>query len=229
MSQEKKAPPDWERIEADYRAGVLSLREIAASQGVTEGAIRKRAKRDDWARDLAGKVRAKADELVRRELVRSAVRTGSDAYSEKEIVAANGEAVAAIEIGQRKDIGRARTLAMSLLAELEHETDNFELFEELGEILRSEDDRGQDKRNDIYQKVISSAGRIDSMKKLADTLKTLVGLQREAYGLVAAQKLEVTGKNGGPIETRTAQEMTDDELAAYIGASGARTMDSPQS
>jgi hypothetical protein len=182
MAQEKKPAPDWERIEADYRAGVLSIREIASAHGITEGAIRKRAKRDEWARDLAGKVQAKAAELVRKELVRSSVRTES-AYSEKEIVAINSEAVAGVQITQRKDIGRARTLAMSLLAELETETDNLALFQELGEILRSEDDKGSDKRNDLYQKVISSAGRVDSMKKLADTLKTLIGLEREAYGL----------------------------------------------
>jgi hypothetical protein len=40
---------------------------------------------------------------------------------------------------------------------------------------------------------------------------------------------EMTGRDGAPlIPTKSAQEMTDDELAAYIGASGARTMDSPQ-
>lgn len=40
---------------------------------------------------------------------------------------------------------------------------------------------------------------------------------------------EMTGKNGAPlIPTKSAQEMTDDELAAYIGASGARAMDPPQ-
>lgn len=41
---------------------------------------------------------------------------------------------------------------------------------------------------------------------------------------------EMTGKNGAPlIPTKSAQEMTDDELAAYIGAGGARALDSPQS
>jgi hypothetical protein len=33
MAQPKKAAPDWERIEADYRAGLLSVREIAAASG----------------------------------------------------------------------------------------------------------------------------------------------------------------------------------------------------
>lgn len=46
-----KIAPDWERIEIDYRAGLLSLREMAAKHGpLTEGAIRKRAKRDGWER-----------------------------------------------------------------------------------------------------------------------------------------------------------------------------------
>ena len=44
---------DWERIELDYRAGIKTLRQIAGENGITEGAIRKRAKRDDWDRDLS--------------------------------------------------------------------------------------------------------------------------------------------------------------------------------
>lgn len=37
--------PDWEAIETAYRAGVMSLREIASQHGISEGAISKRAKR----------------------------------------------------------------------------------------------------------------------------------------------------------------------------------------
>jgi hypothetical protein len=52
--------PDWDRIELDYRAGIKTLREIADEQGITHGAINKRAKRDGWVRDLSAKIRAKA-------------------------------------------------------------------------------------------------------------------------------------------------------------------------
>ena len=48
MAQEKKAAPDWERIEADYRAGLLSVREIATAQGISHTAVQKRAKADGW-------------------------------------------------------------------------------------------------------------------------------------------------------------------------------------
>lgn len=51
------AKPDWEAIESAYRAGALSLREIGAQYGVTEGAIRKRAKKLDWVRKGGTQVR----------------------------------------------------------------------------------------------------------------------------------------------------------------------------
>ncbi|HEX8610152.1 MAG TPA: hypothetical protein VF800_02595 [Telluria sp.] len=187
MAQTDKATPDWERIESDYRAGLLSVREIAAPQGITEGAVRKRAKRDAWTRDLAAKIKSKSDDLVRKEAVRNAVRierADTDAF----VVEANAEAIAAVRISHRGDIARFRRLARSLLREIEIETESLDLFEELGELLRSEDDKGQDKRNDIYRKVITGASRVDSMKKLAETLKTLIGLEREAYNIGEVMK-----------------------------------------
>lgn len=51
------AKPDWEAIESAYRAGALSLREIGAQYGVTEGAIRKRAKKLEWVRKGGTQVR----------------------------------------------------------------------------------------------------------------------------------------------------------------------------
>lgn len=58
---------DWEAIEREYRAGSISVRAIADKHGITEGAIRKKAKAESWKRALAEKVRT----LVREKLVRS--------------------------------------------------------------------------------------------------------------------------------------------------------------
>ncbi|MBR8654208.1 hypothetical protein KDH83_12980 [Achromobacter sp. Marseille-Q0513] len=195
MAQTEKRAPDWERIEADYRAGLLSVREIASAQAVSHTAIQKRAKAQGWERDLSAKIKAKADALVAKREVASQVATEA-ALSERVVVGSNAEVIASVRLAHRSDIRRARALCMNLLEELEAETGDIDLFRELGELLRAEDDKGQDKRNDVYQKVISSAGRIDSMKKLAETLKNLVGIEREAYGIAEPAKLELSNPDG---------------------------------
>lgn len=185
MSDEQDKPaPDWERIEEDYRAGVMSLREIASPYKVTEGAIRKRAKRDGWERDLEAKIHARADALVRKAEVRTAVRADR-APTDRQIIEANAERIAQVKGEHRADINRTRTLALNLLRELEIETGDPELFERLGEIMESPDDKGQDKLNEAYRKAISLPGRIGSMKSLAETMRIAVSMERESYGLDA--------------------------------------------
>lgn len=195
MAEKKQI--DWEAVEIQYRAGIRSLKDIGAEFGVSDAGILKRAKRDGWERNLKAKILAKAEAKVSAAMVSGEVSARTK-LAEAEVIESNSTTIATVQLTQRKDIARSRKLAMALLEELELESGGIELFQELGEMLRAPDDRGNDKRNDLYMKVISSAGRVDSMKKLADTLKTLVGLEREAYGIAEAQKLEVTGAGGDP-------------------------------
>lgn len=188
---EKKVAPDWERIEIEYRAGVQSIRQIAQAFGVSDGAIRKRAKIQEWTRDLNGKIHAKAEAIVRTQVVRTEV-LNSPKYKaiEKETIDANANLIASIQINQRKDIQRARSLCMGLFDELNHMVgiDSANLLSEFGEVMRKEDDKGQDKLNDLYMKIIQLPNRVKSMKDLSDTLKTLVGLEVQAYGLDKKQE-----------------------------------------
>ena len=68
---------DWDRIEVDYRAGLLSMREIADQQGVSHTAINKRARAGAWDRDLSAKIHAKAEVLVSRRQVSTRVSTAA--------------------------------------------------------------------------------------------------------------------------------------------------------
>lgn len=187
---------NWERIELDYRIGIKTLRQIADECGVTEGAIRKRAKQQDWTRDLSEKIKAKAESLVRKDAVRKPVRTvvrssenSKDlAYrepSEKDIIESNAEAIKQVRLGHRKDIQRTRNINMALLAELEKQTgeESVALLEELGELMFRPDDKGQDKLNELYQKVISLPGRAKTMKDLGESLRVLIAMERQAFGL----------------------------------------------
>jgi len=178
----KKA--DWERIEIDYRAGVKSLREIAGEHGISEGAIRKRAKRDGWTRDLADKIQQRAEDLVRTQAVRTEVRSEQRA-TERQVIEANAEAVANVKMAHRSDISRARAIVNGLLDELQEMvgSDNATLLQELGDLLRSEDENGKDRLNDLYQQIISLPGRSKAMKDLTASLQSLVAMERTAYGM----------------------------------------------
>lgn len=178
----KKA--DWERIEIDYRAGVKSLREIAGEHGISEGAIRKRAKRDGWTRDLADRIQQRAEDLVRTQAVRTEVRSEQRA-TERQVIEANAEAVANVKMAHRSDISRARAIVNGLLDELQEMvgSDNATLLQELGFLLRSEDENGKDRLNDLYQQIISLPGRSKAMKDLTASLQSLVAMERTAYGM----------------------------------------------
>ena len=179
-----KAQPDWERIELDYRAGIKTLRQIADEHGITHGAINKRARRDGWERDLSGKINAKADALVSKALVSTPVSTESK-IAERQVIEAAATAVADIRLAHRSDIRRARNLTNALLNELEQQTDpnTLAMLQELGELLRREDDNGNDRRNDLYMKVISLSERSKTMKTLADSLRVVVDMERTAFSM----------------------------------------------
>jgi len=177
-----KKTVDWELIEKHYRAGLLTLMQMAEIGGVTEGAIRKRAKRDDWTRDLSAKIKAKTEELVRKEAVRKA-STKNSLVSEKEAITIGAEAAATIVILQQGRIGRHLKVSQSLLDELESQTIDKALYEQLGEMMHSPDERGMDKLNDLYRKVITTSSRIDSHKKAVETERALIAMERQAFNI----------------------------------------------
>ncbi|WP_050978601.1 hypothetical protein [Edwardsiella tarda] len=176
------AKPDWEAIESAYRAGVLSLREIAAQHNITEGAIRKRAKRDDWSRDISAKIKERADDLVRKAEVRKQVRT-ENALSERVLIESSAEVIAQVRMEHRGDIRRAREIANALFDELAAECADVDSLRKLGELMLAPDENGKDKLNEIYHAIIGMPERVKSMKALSETLKNLIGLEREAYSI----------------------------------------------
>jgi transposase-like protein len=161
-----KKPIDWERIELDYRAGILTLRELSEKHGVSHVTIHKRAKRDEWSRDLAAKIQAKVEELANRaEANRSDNKNA--AVNEREVINSSAEAILAITTGHKGRARRHGELVDKLLVELEGSDENL-------------------------------AARVDISKKLGETLKTLIAIERDAFGIVTASKLDVTTTDATP-------------------------------
>ena len=182
---------DYERIEPDWRAGVKSPPQLAAEYTAATGvavshtAIIKHFKKLGVTRNLLAKVQAKADSMVLEAMVSGKVSTATN-KRDAEIILDGATVIATVRIAHRQDITRSRKLCMTLLAELETQTGNLPELQALGEMLRSPDDNGADKLNDIYRAVISLPERTKTMKALAESLKNLVGMEREAFNIDAA-------------------------------------------
>jgi hypothetical protein len=113
MTKKRKAY-DWEKIEAEYRAGRLSIREIGRQNGISDKAIRNRAKAQSWERDLSTQIKEK----VRSKLVRS--KSAPKVSDEDIIEDAANQAAGVVQI-HRKDIKGQRELLSKILTKLKTE------------------------------------------------------------------------------------------------------------
>lgn len=179
MGAEKKVI-DWESVEREYRIGLRSLKDMGAEFGVSDAGIIKRAKREGWTRSLGAKIKAKAEALVSASLVSDEV-SAQTKIAERQIVDASAEMVANVIRGHHKLLKRLSGVIDLLFDRLEHELQGTELFHQLGELMAAPDENGVDKLNDLYRKVISLPTQTDTAKKLAETLKTYIELERKVF------------------------------------------------
>lgn len=190
---------DYDRIEPDWRAGIKSPEQLAAEYTAATGdtvsrvAIIKHFEKRGIARDLGAKIKAKAEAMVAASMVTGKVSAEREA-TDTAIIEAGALAAANVLVAHRADIHRVRMLGLSLLGELEGQGASRDDLTSLGELLRAEDEKGQDKLNDLYRKVISTPSRIDSAKKVAETLRYAISMGREAYGLDAKKPGEAPGE-----------------------------------
>jgi hypothetical protein len=188
-----KKPIDWEAVEHDYRAGLLSLREMAESHGVSHVMISKKAKTLGWVRDLKAKIQAKAEALVNSQAVTSEVNDREAAVTERQIIEANATRIAQVRGEHRRDIKRTRELFLGLMGQLEtvSSAEGKTLLGQLFTIIHSptddpEDQDGKKRANkmaEMLDKVLSLPSNVDSAKKLTEMLEKLVKLEREAYDI----------------------------------------------
>lgn len=167
MEEKKTSRPavDWEAVEKAYRAGVCSLKDIGKEFGVSDAGIIKRAKRDGWTRDLSAKIQAKADALVSEREVSAEVSERTK-KAEREVIEANATMLADRVIHQRTDISRARATVQRLWAMVDAELDHPGDFAKVGELLRCEDEFGQDKLNDLYRAAIALPQQVKNATEL---------------------------------------------------------------
>lgn len=169
---------DWERVEFEYRAGKRSLRQIAEDQGITEGAIRRRAKENHWVRDLAWKIAAKAEQMVR------AQQAQLDA-NEITVVEANAQVIADAVMGQRKDVAKARGTVQRIFAKLDLIVEHEDRINELADMLADPDQGDMETLAERMRALTKLPMQVDVVRKLVDALKSSVELERRVLKIDA--------------------------------------------
>jgi hypothetical protein len=169
----------------------VSQADIARDIGVTDSYVSQRASREGWIRDPLLLTR------VAHERERQLAEKAEQARNE--VITITARQQSDVLVRQRSDIGRARNVVSMLLDEVTAVSANPQLFEELGDLLHAPDERGVDKLNTLYRRVISITERSTVVNTLATALKTLIMLERQAF--------DITGALEDPEATRPAAEV----------------------
>lgn len=187
MAERKQV--DWEGVERDYSAGILTLREIGSKYGVSHVAIQKKADKLSWTRDLGAKIAKEAEKRSYQNLVTNKV---TNKTTEKEIIDANAQAIVSVKLNHRKSIKRVNDLVDTL-------------FEEIEELS-------------THKNADNLPVRVDMTKKLMDTLRISIDKERQAFGITDAPtptddaiKDLLKGLNKNALNTQTTFDLDDDE------------------
>jgi hypothetical protein len=176
---------DWERVEADYRAGILTDRAIGKGHGLSHGAIQKRAKKEGWSRDLAQRIEKRREEKVAKAAV---AKHGSQMSlaTEKQVIEANAEMQTSVILGIRKDVGLLKKTVLGLASELSA-LSNQELQDALELILVDKTDKSSQAYitglNKAFDAALSLGGRSSTVKNLVGSLGILIDKERQAFGI----------------------------------------------
>lgn len=172
----KRKTYDWEAIEAEYRAGQLSIKAIARKHGCSDGTIRYRAKQNGWTRDLTKKVQ---DE-VKKELLRDPLR-GETRGSEKQIIEEAGKRGADVVRFHRKGISNALQGLETLTVALDSAIDRQRSLETALDAEKELDNGDTAPDLGAYLNNLSKSTSIAVQLSLA--WKNYITLERQAYNL----------------------------------------------
>ncbi|MFT8245208.1 terminase [Roseomonas sp. BN140053] len=153
-----RAETDWEAVEAEYRAGQRAIRQIARRHGLSDTAIRKRAKAGGWVRDTANlPVEAEQEHIPARAAV------AFQPPAPRSAVSLDGGGDEALALGA--------DLALRLLSELDLATScQDEIEDAINDETRNDKD-GQ--RRALMMKAVSLPARVMTLKTLAQVVAVL--------------------------------------------------------
>jgi len=187
----RRSDIDWDAIEREYRMGVKTNRQLATDHGVQASSIGRRAEKNDWTQDKSAEVRLRAGNMLVRATANATKNaTGNATPSAIEIKAA-ATVLTDTVLNHRVGLARLTRISAAMLNEIEAQTSALDMLAEIIEIARNPDENGQDKRNDLLQRVIALPSRVDSLKKLTEIDEKIRKGEREAFSITSEPGGEV--------------------------------------
>lgn len=192
----------WEQIRNEYRAGTLSVRDIAKAFGPTEAAIRSRAKKEAWERDLTDQVRA-----ATRAKLNAAEATPS--AKPQEIIAAAADRNFKTVQAHMKSLGRLAEIEEKLIDRIFRGFDDLAVFDEAESIMarmqaveHHTDSKGVGVANlmaALFNPELDRSALLKTLTKCHSDLTTAVGkrIQLERQALNIDKPEDKTGNVGG--------------------------------
>jgi hypothetical protein len=188
---QRRAKPggtDWEALEREWRTDTVSNCVLAAKYNVTESAIRKRARRYGWKRDLRQQMETASARALIEDVAQSGPGRGRDSHlrprdadADTATVQMAAGAHVLVVRGHRSSLARLRALAERLAGELESVTERTGWLDDVIHEVTSED-RTQERANALrYAVGLSSRAKV--LRDLANATRLLVLLERQAVGL----------------------------------------------
>ena len=145
----------------------------------------KRAKRDNWTRDLAAAIKAKAEEKVSKAAVSKAV-SKQRSFDEKVVVEANAELQANVVLSHRQDIKALRQTVLGMAGELgalAHNEIQSALELVLDEKCKDQSQQCITALNKAFDAALALGGRSSAGKNLVASLGILIDKERQAFGI----------------------------------------------
>lgn len=172
-------------MEPEYRAAIKPLGALAKQYGCSAPAIVKHAAKNKWSRDLAARIRAKAQAKVNEQAVNTKVNA-QRGVNEKVVVEANATLQASIQLTHRADLLTSKQTIMGLIRDL-GALSNTELQEALELVLdektASASDTYKAALTKAFHSALALASRSMAGKNLVMSLGILIDKERVAFGI----------------------------------------------
>lgn len=176
---------DWESIWTDYRAGVMSIRDVAKKHGIDHAYLIRKAKQNNVKRDLSYKIKqatkAKLAETPSHQKSPNEITKAVSKVDEDATVEQQSDALVQIVQTQRGDIKAANNIVRVLASQLQEANAKVGEIEE--DIHRETKDDASTKRRSNMLSAVSLPSRSMTAKNLSIAMRNLITLERQAYGL----------------------------------------------